>query len=112
MCTVVSKLINASPSIKKFAHGRLQEDEDYWPPYGCTIAFAVSTCREGAAGQEPPPETREEKKDGRDGVVLEISVDGEPLRSRLFRDHHHRGKPGAVSLSDFRTAVKHLLPPP
>eukprot|EP00752_Nemacystus_decipiens_P012088 g10717.t2 len=82
----------------------LIENEDYWPPYGCTIAFAISSCREGPVGQEPP-EAPDEKGGG---TVLEISVDGEPLRSRLFRNH--QGKPGAVPLEEFRSAVQNLLP--
>lgn len=89
-------------------HERSQEDQDYWPPYGCTIAFAVSNFREGPVGRKPP-ERHEGKEDG-GGIMLEISVDGEPLRSSLFR--YHEGGPGAVSLSDFRAAVKNLLPSP
>ena len=85
----------------------LQEDQDYWPPYGCTIAFAVSHWREEAVAQEPR-KGQEERGHG-NGIVLEISVDDEPLRSSLFRSHE--GKPGAVSLSEFGTALKRLLPP-
>lgn len=82
-----------------------QEDEDYWPPYGCTIAFAVLDFAERPLGRR----SRERPEENGEDVVLEISVDGEPLRSRLFRKHH--GKPGSMSLADFRTAVKNLLPP-
>lgn len=76
-----------------------QEDEDYWPPYGSTIAFTVSKSREAEAGDT-------------ERLVMDISIDGEPLRSRLFRGKGDDDGAGAVSLSDFRTAVRNLLPPP
>lgn len=39
--------------------------------------------------------------------MLKISVDGEPLRSRLFAG---KGGDGVIPLSDFRTAVESLCP--
>ncbi|CAN0284200.1 unnamed protein product [Pylaiella littoralis] len=77
----------------------LIEDEDYWPPYGSTIAFTVSKSREAEAGDT-------------ERLVMDISIDGEPLRSRLFRGKGDDDGAGAVSLSDFRTAIRNLLPPP
>jgi len=78
-----------------------QHDEDYWPPYGCTIEIAVFNSQE-------EQESKSGEKEGA-SIMLEISVDGEPLRSRLL----HRGETGtAVSLADFRTTLENSLPPP
>lgn len=81
-----------------------QDDEDYWPPYGCTIQFAVFN-------SHYEHESKLGEKKGA-GIMLEISVDGEPLRSRRSR-LLYRGEPGnadAISLADFRTTLKDFLP--
>lgn len=81
-----------------------QEDEDYWPPYGSTIEFAVSKQQavplRGVGG--------EEASDAEDGLVMVIFVDGEPLRSTLFSEGTGGGA-GGIPVSGFRRAVQDLL---
>ncbi|CAN0114769.1 unnamed protein product [Ectocarpus sp. 12 AP-2014] len=84
----------------------LLEDRDYWPPYGSTIAFEVSSTGGGSGPGRGPRGGRGQDKEGGGGLVLKISVDGDPLRSRLFSG---KGDDGITPLSDFRTAVGNLL---
>ncbi|CBN79151.1 conserved unknown protein [Ectocarpus siliculosus] len=85
----------------------LLEDRDYWPPYGSTIAFEVSSTGGVSGPGRGPRGGRGEDKGGGGDLVLKISVDGEPLRSRLFAG---KGGDGIIPLSDFHTAVRSFLP--
>lgn len=89
----------------------MKEDEDYWPPYGSTIAFAVYRSQEAEAAQAAQAPLEEEIENNADDLVMHISIDGEPLRSRLFggKGDGVGAGAGAVSLSDFRFAVRNLV---
>ncbi|CAM9248854.1 unnamed protein product [Ascophyllum nodosum] len=77
----------------------LIDDEDYWPPYGSTIIFAVSETR----GQEQGVVDYDAEGNRDRNIVLTITVDDEPLRSRLLDGRD------VVPLSVFRASLQEFL---
>lgn len=74
-----------------------QEDEDFWSQYGSTIVFEVSKNTQVPSARGVG--------DRADDYMLNVSVDEQPLQSCLFK-----GNGGIATGTDFRNAVRDLLP--